>query len=112
MIASPRNLSALGSLYHSVVCVIGSLRSVLGLNSINQTWFAAELNALKSSPEVSLSPTTPRKLEPMSAETPYTPFLPHMPLVLPNEQLKLHLSQAMTLFVSSNLFFFLEAYPH
>jgi exocyst complex component 4 len=78
-ISSPRNLSALGSLYHSV------------------TWFTSALDDLKSSPEGALSPTTPRQLEPISAATPYTPYLPLMPQILPNEQLKLPLSQAMAL---------------
>lgn len=41
----------------------------------------------------------------MSAATPYTPYLPLMPQVLPNEQLKLPLSQAMALSVITNYCF-------
>jgi exocyst complex component 4 len=97
MVISSRNLSAMGSLYRSVVSLDGPLTAYR--LTIRQTWFAAELNALKSTPEVALSPTTPRRLEPMSAVTPYTPYLPLMPQVLPNEQLKLPLSPAMALSV-------------
>jgi exocyst complex component 4 len=79
VISSPRNLSALGSLYRSVA------------------WFAAELGTLKSSPEEVLSPTTPQRLEPLSATTPFTPYLPLLAPVLPNEQLKLPLSREMAL---------------
>jgi exocyst complex component 4 len=100
MVASPRNLSALGSLYHSVVSFVGSSRDACKLK-MQQTWFSTELNALRSSPEVALSPTTPRNLEPISATTPYTPFIPLTLQVLPNEQLKLPLSQPMALLVIS-----------
>jgi exocyst complex component 4 len=68
---------------------------------MQQTWFSTELDVLRSSPEVVLSPTTPRKLEPISATTPYTPFLPFTLQVLPDEQLKLPLSQPMALLVIS-----------
>ncbi|OBZ79924.1 putative exocyst complex component sec8 [Grifola frondosa] len=77
LIVSIRNLSALASLYHSV------------------TWFTSELDALKSAPEPSL--TTPSKLEPTSASTPYTPYLPVISPLRPNEQLRLPLSSAMAL---------------
>jgi hypothetical protein len=70
--------------------------------NVIQTWFTSALDDLKSSPEGALSPTTPRQLEPISAATPYTPYLPLMPQILPNEQLKLPLSQAMALLVISN----------
>lgn len=78
-----------------------------GFSAINfndnrlQAWFAAELNALKSSPE-EVSAETPR-LEPLTAATPYTPYLPQMPRLLPNEQLKLPLSKEMALSVLNNL---------
>ena len=100
MVASPRNLSALGSLYRSVVSFVGFSPDVCKLK-MQQTWFSTELDVLRSSPEVVLSPTTPRKLEPISATTPYTPFLPLTLQVLPNEQLKLPLSQPMALLVIS-----------
>ncbi|EED77762.1 predicted protein [Postia placenta Mad-698-R] len=79
LVASGRNLSALASLYRSV------------------TWFASELNALKSAPEHALSPTTPLRLEPVSAVTPYTPYLPAIAPVQNNEPLKLPLSSAMAM---------------
>ncbi|KAJ3554644.1 hypothetical protein NM688_g3000 [Phlebia brevispora] len=77
LIMSTKNLASLSSLYHSV------------------TWFASELNALKQGSDIHLSPTTPLKLEPLSATTPFTP---HMPSPLqPHEQLKLPLSNAMAM---------------
>ncbi|KZT02404.1 uncharacterized protein LAESUDRAFT_730147 [Laetiporus sulphureus 93-53] len=79
LVVSARNLSALASLYHSV------------------TWFASELNALKSAPEVALSPTTQLKLEPVSAVTPYTPYLPAIESTQANEPLSLPLSAAMAM---------------
>ncbi|CAL1695106.1 unnamed protein product [Somion occarium] len=79
LIASTRDLGALASLHHSV------------------TWFAAELNALKSAPETALSPTTPMRLEPVSAVTPFTPYRPSLFPVQPDEQLKLPLSAAMAM---------------
>ncbi|KAI0936742.1 hypothetical protein AcV5_004806 [Taiwanofungus camphoratus] len=79
LIMSMRNLPALASLYRSV------------------TWFAAELDALKSAPEGALSPTTPLKLEPVSAVTPYTPYLPAMLPIQANEPLSLPLSAAMAM---------------
>ncbi|THH02605.1 hypothetical protein EW026_g281 [Hermanssonia centrifuga] len=53
LVQSTRNLASLASLYHSI------------------TWFATQLNVLKSAPEGVLSPTTPQKLEPLSATTPF-----------------------------------------
>ncbi|KAI0080371.1 hypothetical protein K474DRAFT_1590049 [Panus rudis PR-1116 ss-1] len=79
LVPSPRDLAAMASLYHSV------------------TWFAAELNALKSVPEGAISPTTPLRLEPISAVTPFTPYKPSLIPVQPNEQLRLPLSSAMAL---------------
>ncbi|KII94197.1 hypothetical protein PLICRDRAFT_171865 [Plicaturopsis crispa FD-325 SS-3] len=79
LVPSTRNLAALCSLYHSVA------------------WFGAELNLLKAAPEDAFSPTTPLRLEPATAVTPYTPYLPMLAPVLPNEQLKLPLSKEMGL---------------
>ncbi|KAL4241814.1 Exocyst complex component Sec8 [Abortiporus biennis] len=76
LVASTKDLSALASLYYSV------------------TWFASELDALKSGPDTALSPVTPLKLDPISAMTPYTPYLSPP---TSNEQLKLPLSSAMAM---------------
>ncbi|KAI9057726.1 hypothetical protein FKP32DRAFT_1607095 [Trametes sanguinea] len=79
LIASIRNVSALASLYHSV------------------TWFAAQLEMLKSSPEDPTTVTSPLRLEPASALSPSSPYLPVVVPLQPNEQLKLPLSSAMAL---------------
>ncbi|KAF9650351.1 hypothetical protein BDM02DRAFT_3223223 [Thelephora ganbajun] len=72
LIGSTRNLAILGSLYTSL------------------RWFTEALDVLKAVPEIPLSPTTPLRLIPMSAVTPYTagdsflrPFDPSEPLQLP-----------------------------
>ncbi|KAI0801047.1 Sec8 exocyst complex component-specific domain-containing protein [Fomes fomentarius] len=69
LIVSIRNVSALASLYHSV------------------KWFAAQLSALKASPEEPPPPTTPYQLEPPSALSPSTPYLPTIALHLTYVQL-------------------------
>ncbi|KAI0361385.1 hypothetical protein OH77DRAFT_1417634 [Trametes cingulata] len=79
LITSIRNVSALASLYHSV------------------TWFADQLEALKASPDDPTSATSPLRLEPSSALSPTSPYLPLISPVRPDEQLKLPLSSAMTL---------------
>ncbi|OSD03299.1 hypothetical protein PYCCODRAFT_1444640 [Trametes coccinea BRFM310] len=79
LIASIRNVSALASLYHSV------------------TWFAGQLEMLKSSPEDAASVTSPLRLEPASALSPSSPYLPVVAPLRPDEQLKLPLSSAMAL---------------
>ncbi|KAI8990488.1 Sec8 exocyst complex component-specific domain-containing protein [Trametes punicea] len=79
LIASIRNVSALASLYHSV------------------TWFAAQLESLKSSPEDASSATSPLRLEPSSALSPTSPYLPVVAPLQPDEPLKLPLSSAMAL---------------
>ncbi|KAH8099379.1 Sec8 exocyst complex component-specific domain-containing protein [Cristinia sonorae] len=78
LVASTRDLANLASLYHSV------------------TWFTSQLNELKSVPEGILSPTTPKRLEPVSAITPYTPYIPLAATLTP-EELRLPLSSAMAL---------------
>ncbi|KAI0347837.1 Sec8 exocyst complex component-specific domain-containing protein [Trametopsis cervina] len=78
LVSSTRNLAGLASLYHSV------------------TWFAVELDKLKSAPEGVLSPTTPHKLEPMSATTPWTPYMP-VTQFNAQEPLTLPLSTAMAM---------------
>ncbi|CDO72995.1 hypothetical protein BN946_scf185007.g49 [Trametes cinnabarina] len=79
LIASIRNVSALASLYHSV------------------TWFAAQLESLKSSSDDAASATSPFRLEPASAFSPTSPYLPVVAPMQSDEQLKLPLSSAMAL---------------
>ncbi|KAI0652072.1 Sec8 exocyst complex component-specific domain-containing protein [Trametes meyenii] len=79
LIASIRNVSALASLYHSV------------------TWFASQLEALKGSSNEAISVTSPLRLEPSSALSPTSPYLPIIAPVQPNEQLSLPLSSAMAM---------------
>ncbi|KAF6766580.1 Sec8 exocyst complex component-specific domain-containing protein [Ephemerocybe angulata] len=82
LIASNRNLSALASLYRSM-------------------WFSSELNAIKSVPENFGVPTSPNGLtspglEPTTAITAVTPYLPPLPKD-PSGQLKLPLSREMAM---------------
>ncbi|KAI0048336.1 hypothetical protein FA95DRAFT_1558105 [Auriscalpium vulgare] len=79
LIVPLRNVSALGNLYRSV------------------TWFLAALNQLKAVPEDSFSPTTPLRMDPVSAGTPYTPWLPTLQPIGLDEQLQLPLSREMAL---------------
>ncbi|KAI0673359.1 Sec8 exocyst complex component-specific domain-containing protein [Trametes maxima] len=79
LIASIRNVSALASLYHSVI------------------WFATQLESLKGSSNDAISATSPLRLEPSSALSPTSPYLPIIAPVQPNEQLSLPLSSAMAL---------------
>ncbi|KAI1789788.1 Sec8 exocyst complex component-specific domain-containing protein [Ganoderma leucocontextum] len=79
LIVSIRNVSALASLYHSV------------------TWFAAQLNSLKGSPDGVLSAPSPHHLEPASALSPSAPFLPTVVPTQADEPLSLPLSSAMTM---------------
>ncbi|TFK30822.1 Sec8 exocyst complex component-specific domain-containing protein [Coprinopsis marcescibilis] len=77
LISSNRNIAALASLFRSVA------------------WFTAELNSLKTSRrEDFMSPTTPSSLEPMTAVTATTPFMPPLP---DEDELKLSLSKEMAL---------------
>ncbi|GJE87574.1 Sec8 exocyst complex component-specific domain-containing protein [Phanerochaete sordida] len=78
LVRTTRDLATLTTLYHSV------------------TWFTTELGNLKSAPEGSLSPTSPQKLEPLSAVSPYTPYGPAI-AVQSDEQLQLPLSHAMAM---------------
>ncbi|TBU63725.1 Sec8 exocyst complex component-specific domain-containing protein [Dichomitus squalens] len=78
LIVSIRNVSALASLYHSV------------------TWFAAQLNALKAAPN-NVPSTSPQQLEPPSALSPSTPYLPTITPVSADEPLTLPLSSAMNM---------------
>ncbi|KAF5352783.1 hypothetical protein D9756_006065 [Leucocoprinus leucothites] len=80
LIPSVRNLSALATLYRSVA------------------WFAQQLGALRARPDDSLlSPTSPNGLESLSANTPFTPFIP-LPLPSVDDgELNLPLSKEMAL---------------
>ena len=86
-----RNLAMLGSLYTNLTSGrrISSYAAVWTM-SASLCWMIHALNALKVVPEIPLSPTTPLKLTPLSAVTPYTagvpflrPFDPSEPLQLP-----------------------------
>jgi len=77
LVVSIRNLAALASLYRSVA------------------WFASELQVLKATPEDSLLSPTPIE-PPVSAVSPYTPFLPVMPSSS-TDKLQLPLSREMAL---------------
>lgn len=63
-----------------------------------QTWFAAQLEVLKGTDDAT-SLTSPLRLEPSSALSPTSPYLPIVTPVQPDEQLKLPLSSAMALYV-------------
>jgi len=74
-----RKLTSLGHLYHSL------------------SWFIQQLKSLKSLSEDPVSPGSGDILEPPTARTPFTPRLPIMPPMLPDEQLRLPLTRAMAL---------------
>ncbi|KAG2122034.1 Sec8 exocyst complex component-specific domain-containing protein [Suillus cothurnatus] len=81
LVSSTRNLASLCGLYRSVA------------------WFTEELNALKSSPDGTLSPITPAALESANVMMPFTPSA--IPTFLSrstyDEQLSLPLSQEMAM---------------
>jgi len=79
LISPLRNISALCNLYRSV------------------SWFTVGLNQLKAVPEDSFSPTSTVQMEFASAITPFTPSLPLLVPLSPNEQLQLPLSKEMAL---------------
>jgi exocyst complex component 4 len=64
---------------------------------IFQRWFTEALDVLKVVPETPLSPTTPLRLIPMSAVTPYTAGVPFLQQFDPSEPLQLPLSKEMSL---------------
>ena len=97
LISSTRNVSALASLYHSVVSA--SELNVRTELKLSQTWFAAQLNSLKMSQDEVVPPLSPLHLEPPSAITPTTPYLPTVAPFNADEPLKLPLSSAMAMFV-------------
>ncbi|KAH9857960.1 Sec8 exocyst complex component-specific domain-containing protein [Lenzites betulinus] len=78
LVASIRNVSALANLYHSV------------------TWFAAQLEGLRGADDTG-SLTSPLRLEPSSALSPTSPYLPIVAPLHPDEPLRLPLSSAMAL---------------
>lgn len=79
LIGSTRNLATLGSLYTSL------------------RWFTEALDVLKVVPEAPLSPTTPLRLVPMSAVTPYTAGVSFLRPFDPSEPLQLPLSREMSI---------------
>ncbi|KAG6336133.1 hypothetical protein ID866_2943 [Astraeus odoratus] len=81
LIASTRNITALCSLHHSVA------------------WFTQQLNELKSSSEVVLSPVSASHLESLNVFTPFTPspFLPSLPPISREDDISLPLSREMAL---------------
>ncbi|KAF8578412.1 Sec8 exocyst complex component-specific domain-containing protein [Ramaria rubella] len=78
-ITPTRKLESLGNLYHSL------------------RWFIEQLSSLKSLSEEPVSPGNGDVIEPLSARTPLTPYLPKMLPILPDEQLRLPLTRAMAL---------------
>jgi exocyst complex component 4 len=62
-----------------------------------KSWFTTGLKQLKAVPEDSLSPTSALQMEPASAVTPFTPSLPSLMPLSPDEQLQLPLSREMAL---------------
>ena len=62
-----------------------------------QRWFTDALDVLKAVPELPLSPTTPLRLMPMSAVTPYTAGVPFLRPLDPSEPLQLPLSKEMSM---------------
>jgi len=62
-----------------------------------KSWFTTGLNQLKAVPEDSLSPTSALQMEPASAVTPFTPSLPSLMPLSPDEQHQLPLSREMAL---------------
>ncbi|KAH8991923.1 Sec8 exocyst complex component-specific domain-containing protein [Lactarius akahatsu] len=79
LISPLRNVSALCNLYRSV------------------SWFTVGLNQLKAVPDDSFSPTSTVQMESASAITPFTPSLPSLVPLSPDEQLQLPLSKEMAL---------------
>jgi exocyst complex component 4 len=60
-------------------------------------WFVAELNVLRVSSDEPATPATPSITEPMSAITPFTPSLPQVLPLSPDDELKLPLSRESSL---------------
>ena len=99
LIGPMRNVSALCNLYRSVVCLY-ILPSWRLLMMLPKSWFTAGLNRLRAVPEDSLSPTSAFQMEPASAISPFTPSLPSLIPLSPDEQLQLPLSREMALYVT------------
>ena len=102
LIGPMRNVSALCNLYRSVVCFY-ILYIPLGAYDATKSWFATGLQQLKAVPEDSLSPTSGLPMEPISAMSPFTPALPSLMPLNPDEQLQLPLSREMALWVTQSL---------
>jgi len=65
-----------------------------------KSWFTSGLNQLKAVPEDSLSPTSALQVDPPSAITPFTPSLPLLTPLNPDEKIQLPLSKEMALYVT------------
>ncbi|KAI9513074.1 Sec8 exocyst complex component-specific domain-containing protein [Russula earlei] len=79
--------------------LIGPMRSVSALCNLYRSvsWFTTGLNQLKAMPEDSLSPTSAHQMDSSSVITPFTPSLPKLAPLNPDEQLQLPLSREMAL---------------
>ncbi len=96
LIGPMRIVSALCNLYRSVVCLYVLCIALITHNA-TKSWFTTGLNQLKAVPEDSLSPTSGRQMEPTSAMSPFTPSLPWLMPLNPDEPLQLPLSREMAL---------------
>jgi exocyst complex component 4 len=95
LISSVRDIAALASLHRSVVRSLFAAFAVTLM--LLQSWFAAELNALKARPQDTLSNMTPINLEPVTGFTPSTSYMPSLPPESLLEPLSLPLSREMAL---------------
>ncbi len=92
-----RNVSAICNLYRSVVCLYVLYIHLMITYDATKLWFTTGLKQLKAVPEDSLSPTSGLPMEPTSAMSPFTPSLPSLMPLNPDEQLQLPLSREMAL---------------
>lgn len=91
LMSSTRNLAALASLHRSVVCSLFPRQWITLM--LLQSWFAAELDALKARSQ-DTSATTPSNLEPPTGFTSSTSYLPPESFL---EPISLPLSREMAL---------------
>ena len=98
IISPMRNVSALCNLYRSVVGLY-ILHVHVVIHDIFKSWFTIGLNQLKAVPDDNFLPTPTVQLQPPSAITPFTPSLPSLVPLDPDEQLQLPLSKEMALYV-------------
>ena len=96
LIGPMRKVSALCNLYRSVVCLYILYISLYAYDA-TKSWFTTGLKQLKAVPEDSMSPTSGLPMEPTSAMSPFTPAMPSLMPLNPDEQLQLPLSREMAL---------------